>query len=439
MAKKMDDMIKINTTKRISFAKKLESKTVPTLLISKQAPIPKVAKSKERDYTDTYSNFQKTNTNNFRWKLWSVAGVSILFLFFALSYLFSRADVTINPKIQDLKLNSVLSATKDPTATTPSFDLVVISGEETQKVQATEKKYFEVKAKGTIIFYNKFSNKSQTLNIDTQLEGSNGKIYKTENRVVIPGMAKDGKPGSVEVGIYGANAGEAYNSIPLDFKILNFKNTPKYTKIYARSKDSISGGVKGDFYVISAEDRDKIVANLKETLQNKLLKKATEQIPSGFVLFKDAVVLNIVDNNKYSVSKETEVPLSFKGTLYGFLLDEKKLTDKLAKDNVDKYDGSNVYISNIKDLSFSLSDKENISFGDVNNISFALKGDAKFVWKFNTASFLKDLVGSQKNEFNTILSKYPNISSASLILKPMWLRSLPKKETEIKVMVNYPI
>ena len=50
-------------------------------------------------------------------------------------------------------------------------------------------------------------------------------------------MTKDGKPGSVEVGIYGSSAGPEYNSIPIDFKIFGFKNTPKYAKIYARSKE----------------------------------------------------------------------------------------------------------------------------------------------------------------------------------------------------------
>src|SRR3989344_7654393 len=60
---------------------------------------------------DSISQAKKEGKHRSRYKLWLVAFFSLVFLFFALSYnFFSKATVTVNPKIQDLILNESLSA-----------------------------------------------------------------------------------------------------------------------------------------------------------------------------------------------------------------------------------------------------------------------------------------------------------------------------------------
>ena len=151
---------------------------------------------------------QKSNT---RYALWLVAFISVVFLFFALSYLFSKATITINPKIQDIVLKASLSAGKGGNGNVLPFDLVIISGEESKIMPTAEAKDISQKAEGVVLIYNVFSSNSQLLSIDTRLEGSNGKIYKTKKAIVVPGM-KNGAPGFIEAGVYAAEAGEEYNS-----------------------------------------------------------------------------------------------------------------------------------------------------------------------------------------------------------------------------------
>lgn len=374
-----------------------------------------------------------------RYTLWFVAIISLVFFIFALSYLFSKAVVTVNPKVQDFVLNENLSADKDGNIDALSFDLVVISGEENKIVQTTGEKDVSQKAKGTVAIFNNFSSAPQNLDIDTRLEGSNGKIYKTETKTIVPGMKIDGLPGSVEVKIYASEAGEEYNSTPLDFKIFGFKGTSKYSKFYARSKGAITGGLKGKFPIITDSEKANVINELKTTLQTKLLKKATDQIPNGFILFKDAVFLNTDDSNVDFISaKDNMLPIKLKGTLYGLLFDESKLTKKIATDTIKEYDDSVVYIPNIRDLTFSLSNKDNISFGDVKNINFNLSGATKIVWKFDTNKLINDLLGKPKKDFNQILLQYPNVISADLVLSPIWKMSFPDNTKDIKVIVNYP-
>ena len=374
-----------------------------------------------------------------RWGLWFLAGVSVLFFLFALSYLFAKATVTVNPKIQDVTLNENLSASKDNTGFLP-FDLVVISGEENKLVKTNSEKIVVEKATGVVIIYNDFSSTPQALSIDTRLEGSNGKIYKTLTKTVVPGKVSTGTPGSVEVKIYADVAGVESNSTPLDFTIVGFKSTPKYSKFYARSKGEISGGFKGTASVISDIEKTIVINNLKNILQTKLFKKVTDQTPRGFVLFKDAVFLNIDNNNNVDLAsaKDGMVPVKLKGTLYGLLFDEAKLTKKIAESNIEKYDDSPVYIPNIRDLKFFLMNQENISFADVKNINFNLSGVTKIVWKTETDKLVKDLLAKHKKDFNEIVSKYSNIVSAKLALSPIWKMYLPDKTKDISVIVNYP-
>jgi hypothetical protein len=130
--------------------------------------------------------------------------------------------------------------------------------------------------------------------------------------------------------------------------------------------------------------------------------------------------------------------LTLKGTLYGFLFDEQELTKKIAENNIDKYDGSEIYIPNIRDLTFSLSNKNNISFDNVKNIDFNLSGPAKIIWKLDVNKFTTDLLGKSKKGFNLLLSQYSNIDSATLTLSPFWKMSIPDKTKDIKIIVNYP-
>jgi hypothetical protein len=294
-------------------------------------------------------------------------------------------------------------------------------------------------ATGTMVIYNAFSSAPQTLNINTKLEGSNGKIYKTDTKTVVPGMGKDGTPGQVEVNIDGNAPGADYNSDPLDFKIVNFKGTPKYAKIYGRSKGSITGGFIGQAPDVSLADKLVAESNLKNALQAELLQKATDQIPAGFILYKDAIFLDTGDSDLSTVyNQDNSMTLTQSGTLYGILLNEQGLTKKIAENNIDKYDGSDIYIPNIKNLVFSLSNQGAISFADMQSINFNLSGPAQIVWKVDVNKFTSDLLGKPKNDFTQILSQYLNISSATLTVSPIWKMSVPDKVKDVTVTVNYP-
>jgi hypothetical protein len=401
-----------------------------------------INEQKNRERKNVVETKTKTSKKKSSYLLWFVALFSLSFCLFAFSFLFSSALVTITPKTKEVNLNQNLSASSDPSSSGLSFNLVVIEGSESKTIQTTEEREEKRSATGTVLIFNAFNSTPQRLDIDTRLEGSNGKMYKTKTKITVPGKSKDGTPGSVEVGIYAAEAGEEYNSAPLDFKIFGFKGTEKYSKFYGRSKGEISGGFIGKAPYVSEENKAAVLAVLKTALEEKLIKKATAP---GFVLFKDAIFLK-TDEGKidFDSSKSNQLTAKLSGTLTGILFDEKKLTKKIAESNVEKYDGSDVFIPNIKDLIFSLtppqtdSSNSNIYFQGVKNISFNLKGPIQIVWKLDIEKFTDELLGRPKKDFYKILAQYPNVTSSKLVLNPSWKTSIPDKSKNIKVIVNYP-
>ncbi len=438
----LNDIVRIKRSKSFFIKSEKSAKIIPPSrpvhVVESVPEIKRVERDEEYLYPSSVSNHPKIKKRS-RYMLWSVALFSLLAFIFAVSFWFGRATITVNPKIADVVLNHNFTATKDAGSQALSFDLVVIKGEESKKIETAEERDVSEKATGTVILYNAFSSTPQTLSINTKLEGSNGKIYITGSRIVIPPVVSDGTPGSIEIAVFAIAPGAEYNSGPLDFKIVGFKGTPKYAKFYGRSKGPLSGGYIGKAPKISDSDKTTAVGEIKKTLNEKLLKRAIGQIPENFILFKNAVFLDVDSAGETTVyNPDHSITMTEKGTLYGFLFNEQKLTKKIAESNITKYDGSEIYIKDIRDLNFTLTNKDSVSFADAGVINFNLAGPAKVIWKIDVIKFGRDMLGRSKKDFLHVLAGYPSIDSAVLKLRFPWMQSVPAKSKDIDIIVNYP-
>lgn len=428
----LQDMVRVKREKQglpaLDLEKKKEKKIERKIEEEFVAPRPRISFEEEI----------QEGKNRSKNALWVVAVATVIMLFFAISTLFVQAAVTINPKTEEVVLNENFYATKSATSNGLSFDLMLIPGEDKVLIKGSGTEEVSNSAKGTVIIYNSYSSASQSLDVNTRLEGSNGKIYKTERKIVVPGKSSDGTPGKVEVDIYASEPGKDYNAGPLDFKIFGFKGSPKYEKFYGRSVGDISGGVVGTLPVVSLEEKEAAITKLKDQLKSKLLNKATNQIPAGFILYKDAVTLTVDSQSEEYNKEENAISVVLKGTLYGFLFKEADLTKKIAEQAVEDYDGAPVFMPKIEDLVFQLVNKDAPTFKDSGNISFSLSGEAKIVWRVDGDSILPEFLDKSKKDFEAILLKHENIDSADVSLRPFWKRSFPEKAKDITITVNYP-
>lgn len=390
----------------------------------------------QMDYSDTPSGSGRS-----RFWIWLLAGVAIIILIFAILSVFQSATVTITPKTKDFSFNNSYKAESDAGEDELPFEIVALSGEESKSVTGTVKTEAEAKAVGEVVIYNEFSATPQPLLIETRLETKDGKIFKTDKAVIVPGYKKVGTeitPGSIKVGVHADVAGDEYNIGLSDFKVFGFKGSPKYDKFYARSSAAMTGGSKGAMFTLSAEEKSKAKTDLRNALREKLIAEAQSELPMGFMYYDDGVFFT-ADESGATFSGETEkINAVMKGKISIVLFEEERLSQYLASSTMSQYDGASVMIQGFRDLKFTIKNKDAVVATEAKEINFTLDGEAKFVWNVDSEKLKTDLAGKGKDEasFKQILASYTGIDTAELTIRPFWKKSFPKNPEKIHVIVN---
>jgi len=371
---------------------------------------------------------ESREARDYSWGMWLLAGISVVFLVFSLSLVFSRAKITVEAKKMDLPIDAAFNLTKTDGLI---FEIATASGEETKIVTSETTVDFQRKATGQVLLYNT-TNQDQKLLIETRLLTEDGKIFKTDKAVIMPKGSAD-KPGSVKVGVTAEKAGEEYNVGLVDFKIFGFKGSAKYDKFYGRASLPLAGGLIGKRYTLTATEAEKLLIELKEALREKLIKQISLQTPSDYFVLPDIV---FVDTTTASFESETpEISVKATGQVYAVILNEKNLSKELAKKTNIELADAPVSIANLKDLVFALENKEGLKNGS-GEVSFSVKGDGNIVWVVDAASLKERLVGSRRKDFTAILADFPAIEKAELRVLPFWKRTLPASVKHIKVTVK---
>ena len=322
---------------------------------------------------------------------------------------FSSANIKITPRQQVINIDAVFDNL--------SFEIIQMAKKNSLSFNATGISKGGQSARGTIVLYNTYSSKGQYLLIDTRLSTPDGKIYKTEKAVTIPGN------GSVEVGVYADKPGPDCNIGLTDFSIVGFKGTAKYDKIYGRSKTFMTGGALGDTVVATDADINNAKNSLESQLTDYFFEQMNKQKPTEYLLYKNALATDFVEE----VGKNFSFIASATST--GFLIKKDGLSGALVKKYLSQNgeDNSSVYVSNLEDLNFNLVSKNN----DNTKMTFEIKGDANFVWKTDEEKLTNDLMLVNNGDYASVFQNYPNIEKAEIIFSPSWWRYLPSDKSRI--------
>ena len=359
--------------------------------------------------------------------------VALVFLGFLARELFVvHATVSVVQKKSPVLIDGTFIAKKAGTEKELSFDVISSSKEVTKSVPVTGEKKVETRASGTIVIYNNYSSASQRLIKNTRFETTDGRIYRIDESVTVPGKDKNtGTPGSIETLVYADTAGSDYNIGLSDFTIPGFKNDPRYTKFFARSKTPMAGGFIGTIKTASASDLQKAEDELRVALKDELTTKVVAEVPQGSVLFSNAIYL------EYEVlSPKDSSDVKIKGTAYGVTFNSKKLSQSIAEATLSDYDGSDVVALGLEKLTFTPVPQD-VKPWQTGVVSFSLKGTTTIVWQFDQVKLKTDLLGQQKEKSRiaTILESYPSIDHAEVVVRPFWKGTLPEKIESISVEI----
>lgn len=294
----------------------------------------------------------------------------------------------------------------------------------------------EEKASGSLTIYNEFSSEPQVLVKRTRFETPDGKIYRIQEQVTVPGaVIKDGKvtPSSIQATIYADEAGEEYNIGASDFTIPGFKGSPRFEKFYARSSTPTDGGFKGKAKVVTENDASTLASSLETQLSEELRRRVSSELPEDLFIPSGASrMVAVAKEFSAGVGKPADVlslelALRFDGLAVPFETIEKEIIAKYLSQN--NASGNAFDIVNVRNLSYTAADAN----FDTGAVTLRIQGLAHIAWHIDYEGLASALAGAGFRKQVDVFSEYPAIEEAAISFSPSWWRIFPNTVEKIIV------
>jgi len=300
---------------------------------------------------------------------------------------------------------------------------------------ATGKKSVQQKAKGKIIIYNAYSSSPQILIANTRFLAPDGKIFRLEERVVVPGAKLvEGKitPSSIEAKVVADQPGSQYNIGPVShFSIPGFQGTEKYQGFYAESKEPMKGGFIGEKAFPTDEDIKKAKEKAEQDLKSYIESFLSLQIPQEFKIIDGSRQFNIL---KEEVNKETDEKGNFtffaegESLIIGFRENDiKNLLENIAQKEL----GARFRLKDYK-LEYEAG-KPDFSQG---HLSFAVNFQGIFEEPVDIESLKQQILNKNEKELKNLISAFPNIQKTTISFWPFWVKRVPDDLRRVKIEVE---
>ncbi len=385
----------------------------------------------------------KIKTTKYR----KVAGGSFVVLVLILGIFYftlPRAEIEIWPETEVLTLETKL--TVDKTVEEPVFLTKIIPGEifEKEKIVAS---IFPVsgialregKSQGTIRVYNAYSTYSQVLVEKTRFVSADGKVFRTPNKVTIPGSYYEkGKlvPGEIDIEVVADQPGPEYNIGSSTFSIPGFAGTDRYTKFYAKSFQAMEGGFFEETSKVTKKDleeaEDFLVKQAKKESESSFINELqSEEISSEFHFLKDSIETEIMERFSLAQPEDELEEFNFQVKAKSkTLLFKREDLISFAKESLLPYlpEGKKLYQESLKIDYFA----ETINL-DSGKIILSLSLTAKAYSDVDLSNLKNNLGGKSLGEIKIFLENQPKIIKVEVKLWPFWVRSVPENPEKVKI------
>jgi len=305
---------------------------------------------------------------------------------------------------------------------------VTITGTATDSSASTTEK-----ARGTIVIYNDFSAEAQSLVATTRLESPDGKIFRLQKSIVVPG--KTSSPGAIEADVIADQAGESYNIDPTTFTIPGFKGNPKFDKFSGKSVKKMSGGGSGGSEVksIARADLDKAEADARVQAETAFMADLENSRVPGEFFLKETLELTPLESGNRPKEGLTGATFEYQRTFKAkaFLIQENMLKQKIEAAAQKESNGIRLEVSKI-DLDYG-EISPNYTDSTVGIRIHALIHKKAIL---DSDSLKTKLLGQDAAGIQAFLGENPSVQKVELDFKPKWFgTSIPKSLSRVDVVV----
>lgn len=304
----------------------------------------------------------------------------------------------------------------------------------TKAYPASGKKYVEQKASGKLIIYNNFSSAPQTLVATTRFVAPDGKLYRLNNTLTIPGAQVGGSkitPSSIEAAVTADKPGADYNlSSGVKFRIPGFQGSPKYDGFYAQNNTPISGGFVGQSSLPSEEDMKSAKADVEKTLEETAKTQLLFNLPPEIKVLNNAYSFKITETKVNEAAEEKDkftITAYGEARLVGFR--EPELVETIGKGLIAK-NGNEFKVENYE-----------LEYGEPGlradgSLTIPIKFKSLWTRTFDGDHFKSEAAGKKRTELQALVFSVKGIQSGEVRLWPFWVNRVPKDPSRIIVDVK---
>ena len=380
-------------------------------------------------------------------KYWEMVGgiLAILILAFLFCYFtLSKAEIEIWPETEVFIFET--KATIDREGENVDVSNKVIPGK-TIVVEKTVSEEFpssgeilkEKKAEGIIRVYNTYSTSSQALVSNTRFISAEGKLFRSLERVTIPGGKYEGGklvPGELDVKVVADKSGPEYNITATTFSIPGFAGTAKYTKFYGKSSENMTGGLREKVPQVTQDD----LYLAQKTLEERALKESDtalkEKISSDplLVLLKEAQASEILETFSLARPKEELEKFNFQVKAKSeALVFNTKDVENFIKDFILSQipESKKLHQESLK--TNYLPETINLKTG---KIILSLKAEAKIYSDINQTDLKRNLGRKSLAEAKIFLENQPHVTKTQVRFWPFWVKKVPEDADKIEIKLR---
>lgn len=399
--------------------------------------------SKSKNSRSKSAKIQEDSLFNGRFFTGFVA-LAVVLIFLVIYFVLPTAKIEIFPLVETKRFDLAIVGLKDSNSVKTDSNNIVslqeVKIEQTisQEFEATGKTEVNQKAKGIITIYNEYNSSPQTLVATTRFQSPDGKIFRIPTNIVIPGAKVENAkivPSEIDAEVVADQPGEEYNIGLTDFTIPGFKGSPKYVGFYGKSKQAMVGGSVGSVKVVSADDLSQAEEKLKEELLKSAREALQKQVPDGFALIKNGVKEEIIQTN-FSAQKNEAVEkfnLEIKLEIRALAYQKDDLKRVIDLDLLTKIENDKKLISESQKIDWT---KMEIDWNK-GRAELDLSVLEDISQNVDIAAIKSGLAGKNEIEARKYFSERPEIQKVQFSFWPFWVKSIPSKESRIKIEIVY--
>ncbi|MBI2097023.1 MAG: hypothetical protein HYT40_02640 [Candidatus Sungbacteria bacterium] len=357
-----------------------------------------------------------------------------------LSTVFARVLINIRPVTETMTLPPLsLRVLPDAPAIDPARGVLpgeLIEFSETKGFEgtATGKQFVSQRARGSIVISNSYSSQPQVLVVNTRFATKDGKIFRLEKGVTIPGAKIENgviTPSTIAASVVAAEPGASYNVGPSAFIIPGFQGTPKLKGFPAQSAEAFRGGFEGEAVVATDADIKKATESATAEMFAALRESLKTKVPQNFRVVDGAreIAITNVDapapktpGEKFSVKVSGKVSaMMFREADEGDLMAAifSTTTPRVFIPAKSSFERSAVALDVAK-----------------RQLSYVLGGSVALGARLDAEVIRREITSKNSDEITEALKKFPGVEAFKMKIFPVWLWKAPSDPEKIRISIE---